>query len=134
MGSVGQEQFEYVHYHDGGVPGCRPILTGKHAKSTFNELPMIDMRRMFSSSLKDRQELAAEVGKACREVGFFYALNHDVPDEVIDSTFDAVAKFFALPEEVKMEVYMRNSSIFRGYEPMLSIQLDPTTRGGKSDE
>lgn len=131
MGSAVEDPLQYVHYHDGGVPGCRPILTGANAKVTFNEIPMIDMQRMFSSSLKDRKALAAEVGKACREVGFFYALNHDIPEEVIKSTFDAVAKFFALPEDVKMEAYIRKSSKYRGYEPLLDIRLDPSTRGGK---
>jgi isopenicillin N synthase-like dioxygenase len=71
------------------------------------------------------------VGKACREVGFFYAVNHDVPNEVIDSTFAAIAKFFALPLDIKMEVNLRKSSIFPGYAPLLDIKLDPTTRGGE---
>jgi hypothetical protein len=133
MAAAGEQPLQYVHYHDGGVPGSRPILTGANAKLTFNEIPMIDMRRMFSPSLEDRKELAAAVGKACREVGFFYALNHDVPKGLIGDTFEAIANFFALPLDDKMEAYMRNSSIYRGYEPLLEIKLDPSTRGGKSD-
>jgi isopenicillin N synthase-like dioxygenase len=128
MATLVEELLQYVHYHDGGVPGKRPILTGSREKATFTSIPKVDMSRMFSKSLEDRKT----VGKACREVGFFYALNHDVPDDVIDHTFDAIAKFFELPLDVKNEVNMRKSSRYRGYEPLLDIKLDPTTRGGEN--
>ncbi|KAF2786651.1 2OG-Fe(II) oxygenase [Melanomma pulvis-pyrius CBS 109.77] len=119
----------YVHYHDGGVPGKRRILTGADARPTFTELPRIDMRRMFSSSLADRQELAGEIGAACRDVGFFFAVNHGVDDAVLDSTFEAMEKFFDLPTEVKMETHNKKSAKFRGYEAFLEGRLDPSTRG-----
>jgi hypothetical protein len=126
------EKEEYVHYHDGGVFGKRRILTGAAAKPTFTELPRIDMRRLFSEDLKDRQELAKEVGAACRDVGFFIAENHGVEEEVLDGTFDALKKFFDLPTEVKMETHNQKSSKFRGYEGFLEGKLDPSTRGGMS--
>lgn len=123
----------YVHYHDGGIPGKRRILTGAAAKPTFTELPRIDMRRMFSSSLADRQELAREIGAACRDVGFFFAANHGVDEEVLDSTFEAMEKFFGLPTDVKMETHNKKSVKFRGYEAFLEGRLDPSTRGGMSN-
>ena len=57
----------WVHYHDGGVPGRRPVLKGIDAKETFNELPKIDFQRIYSDDLEDRKELAREVGAACRD-------------------------------------------------------------------
>jgi hypothetical protein len=65
----------WVYYHDGGVPGRRPVLKGIDAKETFNELPKIDFQRIYSDDLEDRKELAREVGAACRDIGFFYAVN-----------------------------------------------------------
>jgi hypothetical protein len=126
------EEDVYVHYHDGGVFGKRRVLTGSAAKPTFTELPRIDMRRLFSDDLKDRQELAKEVGAACREVGFFIAENHGVEEKVLDGTFEALKKFFDLPKEVKMETHNQKSSKFRGYEGFLEGKLDPSTRGGMS--
>jgi isopenicillin N synthase-like dioxygenase len=126
------EEEVYVHYHDGGVFGKRRVLTGAAAKPTFTELPRIDMRRLFSDDLKDRQELAKEVGAACRDVGFFIAENHGVEEKVLDGTFEALKKFFGLPKEVKMETHNQKSSKFRGYEGFLEGKLDPSTRGGKS--
>ncbi|KAF2877833.1 2OG-Fe(II) oxygenase [Massariosphaeria phaeospora] len=120
---------EWVHYHDGGVPGKRRILTGPAAKPTFTELPRIDFRRIYSDSLAERQELAAEVGAACRDVGFFYAVNHGVDDAMLQATFEAVQRFFALPTDVKMEAHNQKSRLFRGYEAFLEGRLDPRTRG-----
>lgn len=126
------EEEAYVHYHDGGVFGKRRILTGAAAKPTFTELPRIDMRRLYSEDLNDRQALAKEVGAACRDVGFFIAENHGVDEKILDGTFEALRKFFDLPTEVKMETHNQKSSKFRGYEGFLEGKLDPSTRGGMS--
>ena len=112
----------WVHYHDGGVPGRRQILTGTAAKITFNELPKIDFRRIYSDKTSDRQKLAKEVGEACRDVGFFYAMNHGVDEGVLGDTFDAMKRFFDLPKEVKMEVHNQNSPKFRGYVKYSSVR------------
>lgn len=104
----------WVHFHDGGIPGRRQVLTGAAAKPTFTELPRIDFRRMHSADLSDRQQLAEEVGVACRDVGFFYAVNHGVDEDLLGETFEASKKFFNLPTEVKMEVHNQKTSKFRG--------------------
>lgn len=90
-------------------------MTGAAAGTSFNELPKIDFRRIYSDNLSDRQELAKEVGAACRDVGFFYAVNHGVDESLLDDTFDALKRFFDLPKEVKMEVHNQRTSKFRGY-------------------
>jgi len=123
----------YVHYHDGGIYGKRRVLTGKDAKPTFDEVPKIDMARIYSDNYEDRQELATEVGAACRDVGFFYAVNHGVDEELLAETFAAVKKYFDLPTEVKMETHNQRTEKFRGYEAFLEGKLDPNTRGGTSD-
>jgi isopenicillin N synthase-like dioxygenase len=121
----------WVHYHDGGVPGRRRVLTGKAAKDTFNEVPKIDFQRIYSDKLEDRKELAKEVGDACRSVGFFYAVHHGVDEEMLSDTFEAMEKFFALPTDVKMEIHNQKTEKFRGYEAFLEGKLDPSTGGGQ---
>jgi hypothetical protein len=120
----------WVHYHDGGIPGRRRVLTGKAAKQSFNEVPKIDFQRIYSDDIEDRKELAKEVGAACRDVGFFYAVNHGVEEELLSGTFSALKKFFSLPQDVKMETHNQKSVEFRGYERFLEGKLDPNTRGG----
>ncbi|XP_014554472.1 hypothetical protein COCVIDRAFT_39676 [Bipolaris victoriae FI3] len=119
----------WVHYHDGGVPGRRRVLKGAEAKETFNALPKIDFQRIYSDNIEDRKELAKEVGAACRDVGFFYAVNHGVDEQILDDTFAALQKYFALPTDVKMETHNQKTEKFRGYEAFLEGKLDPSTRG-----
>lgn len=121
----------WVHYHDGGVPGRRPVLKGTAAKETFTQVPKIDFQRIYSDNLEDRKELAKEVGAACRDVGFFYAVNHGVDETMLQDTFSALEKYFALPTAIKMETHNQKTEKFRGYEAFLEGKLDPSTRGGK---
>ena len=87
------------------------------------------MTDMASSSLAARQAVADKVGKACSDVGFFYAQNHPVPQDVIDEAFEASKEFFSQPEEVKMENHIHKVPNFRGFEPLFETKLDPKTRG-----
>ncbi|KAF2854645.1 2OG-Fe(II) oxygenase [Plenodomus tracheiphilus IPT5] len=127
--STQTESAEWVHYHDGGIPGRRQVLKGAAAMSTFEEVPKIDFRRIYSDNLEDRKELAKQVGAACRDVGFFYAVNHCVDDQVLEDTFKALEKYFSLPVDVKMETHNQKTEKFRGYEAFLEGKLDPNTRG-----
>ncbi|KAI0170392.1 hypothetical protein BJ166DRAFT_494290 [Pestalotiopsis sp. NC0098] len=120
---------QYVYYHEGGVPGRRPILTGAAAKPTFTSLSRIDISRAYSSDPAQRRALAAEVDDAFRHVGFFYAVDHGVDASVIDDMFADMRRYFALPEPVKMQCASRRNHKFRGYEPVFSTRLDPATRG-----
>lgn len=58
------------------------------------------------------QEAAPFVESACREVGFFYVVNHGVPMDVIENCLDAMHWFFGQPEDVKNRVKMVG---MRGY-------------------
>lgn len=134
MSATQIETVSWVHYHDGGLPGRRKVLIGEAAQETFNEVPKIDFQRIYSDNLEDRKELAKEVGDACRNVGFFYAVNHGVDERMLNDTFSAMEKYFALPTEVKMETHNQKTEKFRGYEAFLEGKLDPSTRGGKSHQ
>ncbi|KAI8935931.1 hypothetical protein NX059_007438 [Plenodomus lindquistii] len=98
-------------------------------KTTFEAVPKIDFRRIYSNNFDDRKDLAREVGAACRDVGFFYAVNHGVDEKVLVDTFAALKKYFALPEVIKMETHNQKTEKFRGYEAFLEGKLDPNTRG-----
>jgi isopenicillin N synthase-like dioxygenase len=89
----------------------------------------VDMTDMASLVLEARQAVADKVGRACSDVGFFYAQNHPVPQDIIDQTFETVAKYFAQPEEAKMENHIHKRANFRGFEPLYETKLDPTSRG-----
>ncbi|KKK13989.1 hypothetical protein ARAM_000219 [Aspergillus rambellii] len=123
------EPVEYVYYHQGGIPGRRPVIRGGKGHETFNEIPLVDVTNITSPSFEARKAVADKVAKACTDVGFFYAQNHDVPQEIIDEIFAAIKEFFAQPHESKMEVHIHKKIGFRGFEPLFETKLDAKTRG-----
>ncbi|KAK7275579.1 hypothetical protein RIF29_16698 [Crotalaria pallida] len=59
-----------------------------------DEIPTIDYSMLFSDDL-DQQFLALEyLRQACQEYGFFYLVNHTIPDVVFDNIVKGVSDFF----------------------------------------
>ncbi|SCZ98588.1 BZ3500_MvSof-1268-A1-R1_Chr7-1g09210 [Microbotryum saponariae] len=105
--------------------GERLISSDVEAKA-FAELPIIDMTRLTSSKLEDRQALALE---AAIESGFFYISNHGIPQSILDEAFAQGKQFFAQPTEKKMEVDLHKGTSFKGYAPLMGEAVDPASRG-----
>jgi isopenicillin N synthase-like dioxygenase len=60
-----------------------------------------------------------EIGKACRDSGFFYIVNHGVSESLQAKLLDLSRKFFALDQDKKMEIAMsRGNQAWRGYFPV----------------
>lgn len=57
-----------------------------------------------------------ELADARENIGFFYALNHGVPDELVDRALAASRRFFALPFEQKLVLRLNQNDI--GYLPL----------------
>lgn len=104
--------------------------SGLEAKPTsFSAIPLIDFGPMTSADPAERANVGEQVRKACTEVGFFYALNHGVPEHVIADTFAAAHAFFDLPEASKKAIAIEKSDDNRGYTPLLGENTDPTNKG-----
>lgn len=91
------------------------------------------MTDMDSPSLVARQAVADKVAKACTDVGFFYALNHPVPQAIIDEAFKTIAEYFSQPDEVKMENHSANRPDFRGFEPVNEVGRGLRTKKDKRE-
>jgi len=85
-------------------------------------IPVIDLGGADDAS--QRKRLAWEIHKACRETGFFYVVNHGVPQTLIDDQFLWARRFFALPLDEKMKIDMKKSPSKVGYEPIGAQVLD----------
>ncbi|KAL5046029.1 hypothetical protein BDW71DRAFT_207706 [Aspergillus fruticulosus] len=84
----------------------------------FDSIPIIDLSTLNSPHIQERQKLADPIRKACIEVGLFYIKNHGISGGLIDRTFEAAHKFFALSQKQKMKCYLAKSKNFRGYSPL----------------
>lgn len=98
-------------------------------KTPFEEIPVIDFGPMRSDDPAARAAVGEAVRKACTEVGFFYATNHGMPQEVIDDTFAAAHRFFDLPKDAKQAISVEKSEAMRGYTPLLGENTDPDNNG-----
>lgn len=98
-------------------------------QTAFEELPVIDVSGLYSDDLSDRKAVADELGKAAREVGFFYVVGHKVEETLRNGLVEQAKRFFSSPEDEKMDIYIGKSYSHRGYVP----EGEEVMVGGKRD-
>ena len=79
-------------------------------------IPVIDFGPAFGGEPGALRSVAVEARHACENVGFFYALNHGVPEALIDRAFAASRQFHALPLADKLTLHLDENNI--GYLPI----------------
>src|SRR3954452_7913839 len=80
------------------------------------KIPVIDFGPYFAGEPGALERVATETRYACENIGFFYALGHGVPEELIDRAFVASRPFHALPLEEKLTLRLNENNI--GYLPI----------------
>ena len=78
------------------------------------ELPVLNLAR-FANGHPARKLALEELREVARTVGFFYLEGHGIPQSRIDEILGLSRRFFDLPLEKKLEIEMRKSPYFRGY-------------------
>jgi isopenicillin N synthase-like dioxygenase len=86
-------------------------------RATFTELPFVDISGLLTADQDAAREAADHLGRAAREVGFCYVAGHGIPHSAFTGVVDAATRFFALPADEKMKVYIGLSRNHRGYVP-----------------
>jgi isopenicillin N synthase-like dioxygenase len=86
--------------------------------TSFTSVPVIDVTGLRSADRTERERVAEEIGRAAREVGFFYISGAAIDDALFDRLLAATKEFFALPLEEKMRSYIGLSKCHRGYVPV----------------
>jgi isopenicillin N synthase-like dioxygenase len=84
--------------------------------TNFQEIPVVDVSGLYGTA-QQRCDVADDLGRAAREVGFLYVTGSGVGQELFDDLVTVTKRFFALPLEEKLKVYIGNSSNHRGYVP-----------------
>ena len=84
-----------------------------------NGLPIIDLAA-FRDGGAALAELADRIGAACRDVGFFYVVNHGVERALINEAFAQSRRFFALPLAEREAIAIETVGGNRGYSGLLS--------------
>jgi isopenicillin N synthase-like dioxygenase len=108
-----------MHYF-AEVEGC------SMSEISGDKLPVIDVAALAGSDTAAKRAVAARLGAACREMGFFYIANHGIPPAAVAGVFAAARDFFARPPAEKQRLSIRHSPHNRGYVDLSEERLDPT--------
>ena len=88
-------------------------------KSNLDEIPIIDIEPLINNANSSiLKKTGQKIRDACKNFGFFYIKNHNIPESHIDTLIPIIQNFFNLPLEDKIKIHINNSKIFRGYTPV----------------
>lgn len=82
--------------------------------ATREEVPVLDLTPLKEGG--SLEGLARELRRACETIGFFYVINHGVPQRVVDDVYEATRRYFALPLETRM-AHRMDDKFRRGFMP-----------------
>ena len=88
----------------------------RSVEEVTRSIPVIDFGPAFRGETGGLEAAAANVRRACEQIGFFYMAGHGVTQAVIDAAFEASREFHAMPLEDKMRLKINESNI--GYLPV----------------
>ena len=80
-------------------------------------LPIIDMATYRAGDADAKARLIAEIADESRRLGFFYLINHGVPEALLADQLAWNRRFFELTQADKAGLDFRNLPVRRGYEP-----------------
>jgi isopenicillin N synthase-like dioxygenase len=88
-------------------------------------IPVIDFEPAFRGEPDGLDHVAAQVRRACEQVGFFYLAGHGVQEDVVEAAFAASREFHAMPLEDKLRLKINENNI--GYLPLNQSMQRATT-------
>ncbi len=91
----------------------------------MNAIPIIDVGPLLTGTQDEARIVANSLGRACREVGFFYVVGHGVSPDLRKRVFDSAAAFFSAPAPVREAASFSGPGGNRGYIRLGGEALDP---------
>jgi isopenicillin N synthase-like dioxygenase len=91
-------------------------------------VPVIDIAPYLAGTPDGKRRVAAELDRACREVGFYIIGGHGVDPALVEQVETASREFFDLPLDEKMKTHIGDTPGGVGYAAMGDVAL-AYTRG-----
>jgi isopenicillin N synthase-like dioxygenase len=111
--------------------GAVGALADENARQPDQYVPVIDIAPYFSGNAAAKQQVAEQIGKACRNIGFYIVVGHGVSPALTGRLEQAARDFFELPPEEKMKLHTGKEPGAVGYSAVGDMAL-AYTRGLKS--
>ncbi len=87
-------------------------------------IPIIDFDGFYGKNASRRQDIVNKVDRCASQIGFMYAKNLSVSNELKQRAFQSSADFFDLPIEDKLRFTYEGSVTNHGYQGFASERLD----------
>jgi isopenicillin N synthase-like dioxygenase len=84
-------------------------------KTVSEKIPVIDFASFRKGDTSQRSAIAAEIYRACHEIGFMYLKNPGIDSDLITETFERSQEFFNLPLSEKNKLAWSDEFSNRGY-------------------
>jgi isopenicillin N synthase-like dioxygenase len=81
----------------------------------YEEIPSLDLKDFYKGNAADKQKFVETLGAAYNNIGFVAIRNHFLTPQMQDRLYEAIKKFFALPDEVKQRYENPALAGQRGY-------------------
>jgi isopenicillin N synthase-like dioxygenase len=81
----------------------------------YDEIPSLDLKNFYGADKTKKDKFVADLGKAFHSIGFVAIRNHFLPHILQEQLYEAIRKFFALPDEVKAKYERADIAGQRGY-------------------
>ncbi len=89
-------------------------------------IPVIDIAPYFAGTPEGKRQVAEQLGRACREVGFYVIVGHGVDTGLVDQVEAVSREFFDLPHSEKMKVHIGKVPGGVGYSAIGDVALAGT--------
>lgn len=84
---------------------------------SFEKIPTVDLADFLSGDPAKKAHFVKKLGDSFSQIGFAIVSNHGLSTELRINLYDAVKRFYALPDEVKRKYYKEGIGGQRGYTP-----------------
>ncbi|KAE8713238.1 hypothetical protein F3Y22_tig00110213pilonHSYRG00166 [Hibiscus syriacus] len=99
----------------------RPVLKLRSQFHRHVDIPLIDLHNLFGKDPVLHLDTLNRISAACRDWGFFQAVNHGVSHELMSRARQVWRDFFNLPLEAKQE-YANAPTTYEGYGSRLGVE------------
>lgn len=81
----------------------------------YDEVPSLDLSNFIDGNTDQKNQFVQELGQAYTNIGFVAIKNHYLSNDLQNSLYSAVRKFFSLPDEIKQKYEKPELAGQRGY-------------------
>jgi isopenicillin N synthase-like dioxygenase len=78
-------------------------------------IPTLDLDLFIKGNVIEKKQFSHDIGEAFHNIGFVSIKNHGIDDQLVQSLYESIQRFFSLPLELKQSYEINGLAGQRGY-------------------